>query len=659
MLLHASPAVLRADYRDDVGYTKLALELGGALPTGTGIGVTQIEAPVNGTEPYAYLPDQSFAEFAGKTFTVLSNSGLVSGHANAVAQYFFGSSTGMAPGVTSIHNYEANGWLQDDFLQYGSSNPPDAETQRILNASWMGSADSGGPLDVQLLRRFDYAVQQSEFLGVVALNNGDGGNVPALMASSYNGISVGRSDAYHSYGTNTADGGGRTKPDIVAPLGATSYATPVVASAAAMLSQGAPANATKPVTLKAILMAGATKGQFPTWSRTTAHPLNGIYGAGQLNVYNSQHILAAGQQAANSGATVPRTGWDYNTTAGGGRLYFFDVPAGASTMALSTVLTWNRTISGAFPSPSSSLANLTLKLYAASGFTTGALIDSSESAVDNVEHIYRTTLAPGRYALEVTAGENGVAYALAWLSVPVVTISATTPTASEAGPVPGAFTITRGGDTTAALMVKFTISGTATNGTDYATLLTSVTIPPGASSAEVSVAPVADSIVEGNESVVLTLALDPDYVIGTASSAVVTIQDKPFDAWRFAKFTTAELADTSLSGEQADFEKDGIVTLQEYAFGLEPKTMDVAGLPLAYLQPGGALAIAYTRVKSAADIAYTVEVSNDLANWQSGVAFTAVIGTDDHGATETVRVGSLLAPGPSGRQFMRVRATRQ
>ena len=100
------------------------------------------------------------------------------------------------------------------------------------------------------------------------------------------------------------------------------------------------------------------------------------------------------------------------------------------------------------------------------------------------------------------------------------------------------------------------------------------------------------------------------------------------------------------------------MNLHEYAFSLEPKTPDAGALPAMFIQPGGALALAYTHVKSATDIAYTVEVSNDLAAWHSGTGFTALIGTVDHGATETVKVGSLLAPDATQRQFMRVRVTR-
>ncbi len=649
---------LRADYKDDIGYTKLALELGGLLPTGSGVGVTQVEASSATAAPFDYMPDTALAEFAGKTFTPLSGSAITSGHATVVGQFFYGNATSVAPGVTSIRNYDANKWLQSGFLKYnsgGSSVPPLIETQKVMNASFVSNVPSSA--DVEILRRFDYAVQQSGFLGVVALNNGSPGNVPPLLGSCYNGISVGLTNGAHSYGTNTTDGTGRMKPEIVAPQGATSFATPIVSATATMLSQGAPANATKPVTMKAILMAGATKSQFPAWSRSTTHPLDAVYGAGQVNVYNSKRILDAGPQAASASVAVTRRGWDFATTSAGSQFYFFDVPAGG-TSSLSAVLTWNRVISGAFPTPSSSLANLTLKLYAASGFTLGSLVDSSTSAVDNVEHVWQPSLAPGRYAMEVTADSAGVSYGLAWISVPVVTIAATIPTAAEIGPVPGQFTITRGGDTSAALTVNCAASGTAVNGVDYAFIPASITIPIGASSATITLAPTADNIAEGPETVVLSLTGDPLYTIGVAGSATVTIQDKPMDAWRFSKFTTAELADPAQSGDLSDFEKDGTVNLHEYAFGLAPKTSDTTGLPVVSIQPGGALAIAYTHVKSATDITYIVEVSNNLSAWFSGATYTSVLGTVDHGTTETVTVGSLLAPTSAGTQYLRVRITR-
>jgi hypothetical protein len=322
-------------------------------------------------------------------------------------------------------------------------------------------------------------------------------------------------------------------------------------------------------------------------------------------------------------------------------------------------VTWNRTISGTWPSATvPTLANVTLKLYSATGFTVGAVVDSSESAVDNIEHIYRPALAPGRYALEVTSDLAGVEYGIAWYSQPTITIAATDASASELGLGMGAFTLTRSGSTAAALTVGYTLSGTATAGADYQTLSGSATFGVGASTVTVDIQSLADSLAEGDESVTLTIAPDMNYSVGAANSATVVIADLPIDAWRFSKFTAAELADANLSGDEADFDGDGIRNLMEYALALEPKTSATNGVPTASLRPSGALALTYRKVKSAADISYIVEVGNDAGVWNSGVGFTSVVGTVDEGLTELITAESLLPPGAGQRQFMRLRITR-
>ena len=106
---------------------------------------------------------------------------------------------------------------------------------------------------------------------------------------------------------------------------------------------------------------------------------------------------------------------------------------------------------------------------------------------------------------------------------PSVTINATTPTATEAGPTNGMFTVARSGATAAALMVNYTVSGTATSGSDYAALSGTVTIPVGAASATITVAPVNDTLVEANETVIATLSASAAYTVGSPSSATVTI----------------------------------------------------------------------------------------------------------------------------------------
>jgi tartrate-resistant acid phosphatase type 5 len=110
-------------------------------------------------------------------------------------------------------------------------------------------------------------------------------------------------------------------------------------------------------------------------------------------------------------------------------------------------------------------------------------------------------------------------------SPPTVTVAATDATAAEAGADPGTFTVTRTGSTTSALTVNLTVGGTATNGVDYASISSTVTIAAGASSATVQLTPVDDSLAEGTETATLTVGASGAYNIGAANTATVSIQD--------------------------------------------------------------------------------------------------------------------------------------
>jgi len=112
-----------------------------------------------------------------------------------------------------------------------------------------------------------------------------------------------------------------------------------------------------------------------------------------------------------------------------------------------------------------------------------------------------------------------------------VTIVASDPQASEAGPDKGVFTVRRSGSTDNHVIVFFTLTGTAMNGADYEGVANSVVIPPGAREANITVLPIDDTEIENNETVIARLAPSPlaspmeQYIIGTISNAVITIYD--------------------------------------------------------------------------------------------------------------------------------------
>lgn len=107
-----------------------------------------------------------------------------------------------------------------------------------------------------------------------------------------------------------------------------------------------------------------------------------------------------------------------------------------------------------------------------------------------------------------------------------VTIQATDGAAGELAGNPGLFTVTRTGPTLFPLTVNVVVGGTATNGLDYDTILSSVIIPAGQSSTTVAVNPFEEGTTEGPETVIVTITPnDPQYVAGAQSSATVTIAD--------------------------------------------------------------------------------------------------------------------------------------
>jgi N-acetylneuraminic acid mutarotase len=108
---------------------------------------------------------------------------------------------------------------------------------------------------------------------------------------------------------------------------------------------------------------------------------------------------------------------------------------------------------------------------------------------------------------------------------PTVTVTATDPTAAEAGRATGTFTIFRTGGVADDLLVKFHLSESAENGEDYDELDTFVVIPAGEQSVVVTIRPIDDNVVENTETVELEIDPDAAYVIGSAKEAKITIAD--------------------------------------------------------------------------------------------------------------------------------------
>src|SRR2546430_3090396 len=120
-------------------------------------------------------------------------------------------------------------------------------------------------------------------------------------------------------------------------------------------------------------------------------------------------------------------------------------------------------------------------------------------------------------AIHVTAAQPPPPDGRTWVSV-----VASDPRVSGSGDI-GVFTVSRTGSTAAAVTVRYSLGGTPQNGVDYQTLPGSVTIPAGASSADVKIVPMGASRWPIDKDVYLMLEQGSGYIVGTPNYATVTI----------------------------------------------------------------------------------------------------------------------------------------
>ncbi|WYL95766.1 MAG: choice-of-anchor L domain-containing protein [Gloeotrichia echinulata IR180] len=107
----------------------------------------------------------------------------------------------------------------------------------------------------------------------------------------------------------------------------------------------------------------------------------------------------------------------------------------------------------------------------------------------------------------------------------IVTLTATDVDISESTPPnPGTFTISRTGSSASPLTVNYSISGTATTA-DYNPLPGSIIIPAGQASATITVTPIDDTVLEGDETLILSLIDTTSYDLGTPNSTTLVIKD--------------------------------------------------------------------------------------------------------------------------------------
>ena len=589
-----------ADVKSDIGYTELKAEFGDALPDGSNLTVLQVEAPDGaGNWGPSASGGLAYLEISYPFNPVLPTGS--SAHANLVANHLANSNTSLLPKLGKLQSASYTKYSQRS-LCVGKFVSPLPATCDLENHSWVGSLTT---YDLNNLQLLDYRINRDGVTVLVALANGTA-PVPPLLGNTYNTITVGTSTGKHSRGGTTFDGSGRTKPDLVGSVPYTSYSTPVVSSAAGLLiaetkRTASLAMAKDPRVIKALLMAGATKKQFPTWAQTSAHPLDPIYGAGQVNINNSYRMLISNRQPAST-AWRALKGWDLGQS-GTNAIYYFEVPVG-QTLDFSTVLTWHRNIDntyGDFWALTSTLADLNLRLRNSNAaFALGTVVAESTSALDNVEHIYVPALPAGRYALEVS-GPAGTTYGIAWngissVPVPVVAPAITTQAIALA--------VTEG------QAAKFSVTATGST-LSYQWTKNGVAIPAATASSYTIAATTLDNA--GNYAVAVSNSAGSV----TSSTATLTVAARPVT--EAPSSTTAALTPTDYSARGENGTNEGVANL--FDGKTATKWLDFSGTSWVQVSFDAPVALNAYSLTAANDYpvrdpaTWTLSGSNDGTTW--------------------------------------------
>ena len=146
-------------------------------------------------------------------------------------------------------------------------------------------------------------------------------------------------------------------------------------------------------------------------------------------------------------------------------------------------------------------------------------------------------------------------------------------------------------------------------------------------------------------------------LLGNPGAANGAVLSQSFGGWKNYHFSTAEIADPLVSGSYADPDLDGIVTLMEYALGLDPRGRNLSGLPAGTIVDDAGtsyLALTFQRFQKALDLTYHLEVSPDLLTWTESPTLIDLI-IDNGDGTETVTIRDSVPIGPlNAQRFIRL-----
>ncbi|MCZ6674728.1 MAG: lamin tail domain-containing protein [Verrucomicrobia bacterium] len=123
-------------------------------------------------------------------------------------------------------------------------------------------------------------------------------------------------------------------------------------------------------------------------------------------------------------------------------------------------------------------------------------------------------------------------------------------------------------------------------------------------------------------------------------------QDLDFSTWQRMHFNNQEINSSDLVDPAKDFDGDGILNIFEYAFGLDPRILQLESGPrsLVVQESGNQYrAISFTQLIYGEDLVYKVQESGDLFNWNDATNLIQFWRTNNGDGTELI---VLRAPDP-------------
>jgi hypothetical protein len=174
------------------------------------------------------------------------------------------------------------------------------------------------------------------------------------------------------------------------------------------------------------------------------------------------------------------------------------------------------------------------------------------------------------------------------------------------------------------LTVNFTVGGTATAGSDYASIGTSVSFPAGTTNKTVNVAPVDDTTSEGSETVVVTVTAGTGYTSGWPDNASITIADNDTQALNLADLVVTALSTMPASPTQgqaltfsATVKNQGIIatpnTSVNVSFAVDGTSM-TSGTMSGVIGVGQSVTVTGSSTWTATSGMHTLSASADAAN---------------------------------------------